>query len=920
MSTIIEGKHIDLSAEVAQAETLRNLMGVDANLRRPKRKLQTLRHDIQSRHREINAERPGALDNGLYALSREQFDASALIESRLHYASRAPPPFDPSTRFHTTDIQGYLAHHHKTIFAKSLDMSKRVMEDTVRDMQRRRNHEDWKSAKEEFLKLIKPDIIRTSIMKSVGVVKDVNGTLSNASNLVEPGFGRRASSPISLRKTILPPVVVTHANVVRDLVTSSDSYNLIQFDLLPTLKSRPGRDAAAQSLGLRSSDVRQYAFILELLAGMVNDRPRGHFAEISTENRERQLYHGCRLALERFQKDRMECEKEESIRSGRLERFKGTRRPDVATYLLTLKLEGQLAGATYTQATALASGSDPDSTRIPLWALVYHCLLGGDINGACEELSENLNRVQDEVVGHAMDLLRTFQQRLQQQGDNNSSQSKSGPASQTDMVVANVSELVSYMDGCRHRLEREKQKARPDQYLLKVLSLLTIDVDDEEYCDTHEEWMWSRLWFVCWYEVLKQFYPTYPPYTGMHLLEEVQHFQQDDSSEWLRYPYRYLHVLLMRQAFGEAVVFLYRDLDQLFSATHVLVLCLRYGLIAPNCDLLDGIRPVHILESYANGILLGSSLEMVDYIASLRSSGAHLGVASRSRSADDHDQALQRILMSATESQLDHIVGALDKTVGQRRIEGRLDSYLNTDEVNKLLEAAGQAVRYQNGDAQHAIYLYLLAGEHPKVLEGVCTELSKVVIPLRPREGQHYQYQHQQAQDDKRRAYWMSFSKQYLQDYIVRGGSGDTSKVLSQIRRSNSEESIERLNMLLAIGNFVEAFEASKYREALQILDSLGGETYPILPLHSGDVSQAARRLDTVCRNTVIQRLLDDLMITAVSCTRLLYKQVQSANRAEADALRERGTALNLLATKLVREFTRSETPKIITEIFHEML
>ena len=59
------------------------------------------------------------------------------------------PPFDPSTRFHTTDIQGYLAHHHKTIFAKSLDMSKRVMEDTVRDMQRRRNHEDWKSAKEE---------------------------------------------------------------------------------------------------------------------------------------------------------------------------------------------------------------------------------------------------------------------------------------------------------------------------------------------------------------------------------------------------------------------------------------------------------------------------------------------------------------------------------------------------------------------------------------------------------------------------------------------------------------------------------------------------------------------------------------------------------------------------------------------------
>ena len=61
-------------------------------------------------------------------------------------------------------------------------------------------------------------------------------------------------------------------------------------------------------------------------------------------------------------------------------------------------------------------------------------------------------------------------------------------------------------------------------------------------------------------------------------------------------------------------------------------------------------------------------------------------------------------------------------------------------------------------------------------------------------------------------------------------------------------------------------------------------------------------------------------MITAISCTRLLYKQVQSVNRTEADTLRERGAALNLLATKLVREFTRSETPKIITEIFHEML
>ena len=86
----------DLSAEVAQAETLRSLIGVDTtNIRRPKRKLQNLRQDIQNRNREINAEQPGALDNSIYTLSRELFDANALIESSLQYASKAPA-FDPS--------------------------------------------------------------------------------------------------------------------------------------------------------------------------------------------------------------------------------------------------------------------------------------------------------------------------------------------------------------------------------------------------------------------------------------------------------------------------------------------------------------------------------------------------------------------------------------------------------------------------------------------------------------------------------------------------------------------------------------------------------------------------------------------------------------------------------------------------------
>eukprot|EP01041_Mallomonas_annulata_P004894 gene4894-9761_t len=372
----------------------------------------------------------------LRLLAQHTFDAEGL--NKEVNTIELKPQYDPQEKLDSTDIEGYLAHHHDMIILTALDEAKRIAEEDIHDMQRRWAAEEWTRAKKKFMENLG---LRSSsatgnishTQNSVALIGTPHSPFSTGTGMKsshrqqqqqqQQGFGASSSSSAVTTAPIaspLPPFISRQAVAVRLMAEASCSSSLANVPPIQQLQNgiRPVQEilsglstieSSGPSItsGINASDLTGYRHCLTLISGMTGEdsdkpRPCGYFTTLSMclkdlsqdiLDRRSVLTRGTRRFLERQyesvmwdrvqvaiqqNKIRLPPAAEGGSRMARLKAFATLtlRNNHLPVASTTLLLESSADGG---------GGGDP----VPLWLLVYLCLRCGAIADASRILRQH---------------------------------------------------------------------------------------------------------------------------------------------------------------------------------------------------------------------------------------------------------------------------------------------------------------------------------------------------------------------------------------------------------------------------------------------------------------------------------------------------------------------------------------------------
>lgn len=470
------------------------------------------------------------------------------------------------------------------------------------------------------------------------------------------------------------------------------------------------------------------------------------------------------------------------------------------------------------------------------------------------------------------------------------------------------------------------------------------------------------------------------------------YFDQDRTS-----PFRYAMVLSCCQRFGDAISHLW-SCNRMLPAVQLTAVALHYGLILPHTPLccnpahpmLMGRRflaggtvglaqeptPATVLQSFVNAPQLHAHpCVCTDYLVSLDSYWlqqcqglpSELRDNNKLKSQSAVGAVLEAFVSSLDRQQLAEVVGvpvddASDAAAAAaaagagaavrgtpRTPGGRLEHYMSSKQIDQLLLRAAYHLVTQRGEAEAAVYLYLLAGRYSVVVEELCVQLCNTLVP--PAYLSKFGVASAQsiiagaAATD--RTYWRSISESFISRYLLQqqnysdtgSGSGSemkTSRVLFVLLQGGNTDAVEALKLLTNLFEFVDvavgatgdggisgAGRGASAADALNFLDQLN-----ILPAHQDQVNDCSLIVSTYCRP-----VLDDVLLMAADLTNQAFHALKAARSAgvagpaaammdlttdrdlRLRALKERARGLSAFAHKLNSRLNRQETPGIVARI-----
>ena len=531
---------------------------------------------------------------------------------------------------------------------------------------------------------------------------------------------------------------------------------------------------------------------------------------------------------------------------------------------------------------------DPAGRETPVFAYIYHCLRIGELGGAMKEIE---NCLQGGLRNIERDILTCLIGYKNIYSNLTDTYTVCAPLPSND-----ADQLLRAMAVCGNLYEDEKRKNERDldpyrESVLNLLSLRNQNSSSEASIpgSTLEDFLWTNLWFIQWGGLIPRcttsstvnkmkmiqngemiLYDTILEYGG------AEYFDFDNTN-----PFNYCTVLLCCHRFGDAISHLWVS-GRFLPAIQITVACLHYGLILPHTplcqnpkhggtldlgnrnnsnEIMNTISPVSLFESYFSSEFQLNYPEItVDYLISLEKewNNSIQGVdnvlieTQRIKCNNIITGVFQNLITSINRSQLSRIVGdpVQESTYAEQltcRTEGYLDKYLSNDKINYLLTNSAYHLLSIKKESEAAVSLFQLAGKHSEVLEELCNQLSAALIS-----GNNIIV--------KEKMFWVETSVNFYNKYI-KSGEGPVLKCLT---KDNKLELVSCFETLLNVSVFIENVNNGNYRDALDIIDGL-----VLFPKNSSEVQAASLHFPSLDR--FIKRVVDDVLVLTVECSRALY-------------------------------------------------
>ena len=697
------------------------------------------------------------------------------------------------------------------------------------------------------------------------------------------------------------------ARVIKDLhigVFSGKNMNSRVFsDLSSAVKITTQGNGADQD-GLSKLDLIGYQNLLEMMSEMVGEKsnviplPHKFFSTVcfaqsdvaagALSQKKRYLtYHAMKHLQDQIWVD-WSTAADGFISQGQLQLppsgLGGSKNQRLRAYVGHLWFNGDI---TPTRNLAL-SPFDPSGRETPVFAYVYHCLRIGELGGAITEIESCLQGGLRNIEKDILTCLIGYQNITKNLTD---TYTVSAPFPPNDS-----DQLLKAMAVCGNLYEDEKRKNERDldpyrESVLNLLSLRNQNGSSEVSIPglTLEDFLWTNLWFIQWGGLIQKcvasstvkkmkmihngemiLYDTILEYGG------AEYFDFDNTN-----PFNYCTVLLCCHRFGDAISHLWVS-GKFLPAIQITIACLHYGLILPhtplcqnpkhggNLDLgnrnnsnqiMNTISPVSLFESYFSSEFQLNYPEItVDYLISLEKEW-HSNIqgvdnvlieTQRIKCNNIITSVFQNFITSINRSQLSRIIGDPVRENSNAdeltcRTAGYLDSYLSNDRINYLLTTSAYHLMSIEKKSEAAVSLFQLAGKHSEVLEELCNQLSAALT----------------SSNNiivKEKMFWIETSVNFYDKYIK---SGD-GPVLKCLTKDNKLELVSCFETLLNVSVFLEKCNSGDHRDALDIIDGL-----VLFPKNSSEVQAASLHFPSLDR--FIKRVVDDVLVLTVECSRALY-------------------------------------------------
>jgi hypothetical protein len=183
-------------------------------------------------------------------------------------------------------------------------------------------------------------------------------------------------------------------------------------------------------------------------------------------------------------------------------------------------------------------------------------------------------------------------------------------------------------------------------------------------------------------------------------------------------------------------------------------------------------------------------------------------------------------------------------------MRGRLDDYLDKDQIGSLLSRSAFHLLTVRREASAAVHFYKLCGRYAEALEELCGQLSLVAT----------------VTSSPERTYWTNTCAEFFERY-VRPGAGPLQQSLSRVGRY---ELISTFQQLLNVALFVTLCGENRWVDALQIVDDVS-----LLPRAESEVPAAVQAISGVGANALILRVIDDVILYVMDCLERLYYGIQ---------------------------------------------
>jgi hypothetical protein len=803
-------------------------------------------------------------------------------------ASSTRPDMD---EIENTNIEDFLASHHDTILHKAHEQSKASTESNLRELQLDWASTNWIRAREAFGKSRSDGLHR--VAAPVTYTSIINGSFVQA----QP----------------LKPTVKAHAQIVQDMVRGRKNGK----ETCISFKKEINSPSLSQDVRMDMRQKGNYEQWMELLTHTVgsNDIRKGEFAMFALDP---DTVNGPKPPSARHHFEKLECMKHDILINrynklrdvGRLHcgingQKKLEKRAIVVTYLKALQLDNIISlDQGISSANSIHFG-----TNVSLWLLVHFCMLSGDFEGALDEMKEA--RQQHQYIDPVIVLLEL---------ENNHR-----------TYPPNV--LMRAFDACDQlRLQFEAQNNPEHEHALQVLRLLTRCDEYESEEDSHS--IWKELWFYDWGRKLlhnrltnSQFVNDYVDDFEKYYVDRIIDLQIDEAEKEnpnAKNPNEFIDPVIFMLAFhrfSRAVQYLC-DTNELFAATHILVICLHYGLIKPFGYLVEDQtqtqfqiqpkKPIDILNMYIQAPEFGFAThpeEMTDYILTMTSGWDNIATPEKRKAQKEADDAFETLfvqsIMSVDIKDGDESKDGLKIAVGRIKMQ---DGF-NTERINIILKKAAHRVRREKNDHNHLmrILMHLPTEDQEDLVNEYCKTLSTVVLPERllghDRPGRSQTVgQHQEL-----RQVWLEKAENYLEQVHNNVGVFGYSMQIA----------IQRMKFLCSVGRFAAAFYHPDLDEANTQMQNNRPGINLHLPVRSEDVRDCVTNIENLSSSETVRSVIDGLLKLAMSC--LLQLRKRTTDYITIQELKERASNINMLAGYLrnLSPDTRIEVSRLHDEILH---